>query len=130
MIVFVLFAAAAAQQPAPAPAPATGIVPGWVEIGSTAQQRAFVDPEAVSREGSRVRMRGRLILAKPDETGMRTLDFQQELDCAARTWRVVSLEAKGEDGRELVRHVAPADEPFQPIRAGSNAVEFERRYCR
>jgi hypothetical protein len=128
MIGFLVFAAAAAQQTAPVPR--TGPVPGWVEHGSTADHRAYIDPEAVSRDGDRVRMRGRLILAKPDETGMRILDFEQELDCAGRRWRLRVMEAKDGDGRTLRRTVLPDEEPFQPIRDGTNAVDFERRYCR
>jgi hypothetical protein len=126
-----LFASAliAAQAPAAQDRPA-GVDPSWIEVGSNGERRGFIDPQAVGREGSRVRVRGRIILTRPDQHGTQILDYQNELDCAARSWRIVSFVASGANGNVTERHTAEANAPFEKIRPGSNGAELESRFCR
>jgi hypothetical protein len=123
-----LVAAAALQAAAPPAVPPPGAAANWVEIGSTEQRRAWIDAGGLRRDGDLVRVSGRIRFAAVDETGAQRLTYENEIDCAARTWRVLNFTATAPDG-SVVTRADDLYEQLEPIRPGTNAAEIYTLVC-
>ena len=127
MHAFFLIAAAAAQAAVPAPAADPD---RWVEIGSNAERRAFVDRQGIRRDGDLLRVPGRIEFSSEDASGARFLVYVNEIDCPRRQWRILSYSTQAANGRIISSETTPADEPMEPIRAGANGEAIHEMFCR
>lgn len=119
-----LASAAPAAQDFPA-----GVESSWLEIGSDAERRAFIDPRPAGRDGARVRVRGRFIFSNPAKSGAHRLDYENEIDCERNSWRIVTMAAYAPNGRVVSEGRFPAGEGFEAIPPGSQAEAFAARFC-
>jgi hypothetical protein len=124
----IFLVAAALQAAVPHTAAPPGAAENWVEVGSNEQRRAWIDTGGLRRDGDLVRVSGRIRFAEVDEAGAQRLTYENEIDCAARTWRVLSFTATAPDG-SVVTRAADLGEQLEPIRPGTNAAEIYTLVC-
>lgn len=129
------FPAAAAQEPpavtvhAPARLVAVSADPDWVEVSATEVGRGYLDRRSVRAADGRVRMVMRIVHAA-NRYGIVESFNTWEIDCAARTTRVVEFDALGEGEAIVVSHVNTLEDyPWEPIAEDSPVGALHRDHC-
>ena len=103
--------------------------PDWVEVSVTEVGRGYLDRRSVRAEGGRVRMVMRIVHAG-NRYGVVESFNTWEIDCVARTTRVVEFDALGEGGTTIVSHVnSLEDYPWEPISEASPISALHRDHC-
>jgi hypothetical protein len=93
-------------------APATEAKPArqkWVQVGHNKGTLSYVDRLSYERSGDLVRFDGRIKLKKPDPAGVSTIRHRSEVDCAARTMRLLSFSGHRRNGAAVTGFSFPGD---------------------
>lgn len=125
-------AAAALALPGAAGAQGQGAGGGgeWSEVSGAGQGRGFVDRGSIRLEGGKLSYRGRTLLPKPDAQGVVEIVHQGEIDCRAKTFRILVLELFGPGGAKRGAFPMPAEEPAVAVEPGSSNDQLHREHCR
>jgi hypothetical protein len=102
----------------------------WSEVSGAGQGRGFVDKASIRLEGGKLSYRGRTLLPKPDAQGVVEIVHQGEIDCRAKTFRILVLELFGPGGAKMGAFPMPAEEPAIPIPEGSSNGTLHAEHCR
>lgn len=110
--------------------PAAG-APRWEAIDAPGDfVQTFIDANGIARQGNLVRFRARGVFERTMANGLRSMIASWEVDCAARTGRMLRVETYAEDERQLsARDLTPEEEPVQSIGDREEDSAMLHRIC-
>ncbi len=119
---------AASAPAAAAQAPAAAVLPGWVHFYDHGDGGvSSYNPDTLVRDGGLVRVWARWDQSRVEGAPFHEGRLHEEVDCAARTVRILAWAAYLADGSLLTRE----DSPLEPIaiEAGSLGEELWNQLC-